>query len=813
MRFFDRSLQDVRFAMRSMKRSPGFFGIAVLVLALGIGMSTAIITVLHTVVLRDLPVPNPDDLVVLYAEDLSRGFDHVPLLHSMFEEYAGAARVFESVAGLQYAGAWPLDFKDGDRVIRATGVLVTGDFFETLGGRATQGRTLQRSDYDLGAEPTIVISHAMWERDFTADPSVVGRRLQLVFSDHLVLTVVGVMPPAFNLPGGADYWIPLAATHGSSPEALARRGIDVIGRLGPGGTEAAALEEYERYFRTQTISTDWYQFDGVSHPLMESEVGAIRPALLIVSAAAALLLLIACFNIATLFLMRNSRRGHELYVRSALGASRGRIAGQLLTEGLLVALLGGVLGLLMVGPILQTFIAIAPAGLPRVGDIGLNAVSLVIGVGITALVAVLSGAVPALTVTSGRRATLLRGAPGRATGSRRGVRARRALVATQFGLTLVVLTASGLVVKSLLRLQDLDPGFRPDDVMFVELAGPIDRIGPLETTRRFFDRLIPSLEARPGIERATAVLSGPFSGSGGYDARFIAEGQTPEESESNPWLNLEVVTPGYFEAFGIPVRAGRLIDGSDREGAPPSVVISESAGAQIWPGGDLIGRRIRGARSDGPWYTVIGVVSETRYREYREPRPSIYFPAAQSPYPFHPTRLAVRTSGPPANAVSTIRQVVAETDPEILVAVVSPMNQLMESPLAQPRLNVLLLGAFALTALVLTTVGLYGILGFAVRQRRRELGIRQAVGASAGDVARVILKEGMTVALVGTAVGVALSLALGRTLSAVLFEVSPADPWTLVSISGFLVLVAVGASYFPARQAGRTDPNDLLRSE
>ena len=205
MRFFDRSLQDVRFAMRSMKRSPGFFGIAVLVLALGIGMSTAIITVLHTVVLRDLPVPNPDDLVVLYAEDLSRGFDHVPLLHSMFEEYAGAARVFESVAGLQYAGAWPLDFKDGDRVIRATGVLVTGDFFETLGGRATQGRTLQRSDYDLGAEPTIVISHAMWERDFTADPSVVGRRLQLVFSDHLVLTVVGVMPPAFNLPGGADY--------------------------------------------------------------------------------------------------------------------------------------------------------------------------------------------------------------------------------------------------------------------------------------------------------------------------------------------------------------------------------------------------------------------------------------------------------------------------------------------------------------------------------------------------------------------------------------------------------------------------------
>jgi len=815
MRLLDVILTDLRHAVRSAHRSPGFFVLATLILAAGIGMSTAIVTVLHTVALRGLPVPDQDELVVLHAEDLSRGFDHVPLTHAMFEEFARSTNALASVGGLQYAGAWPRDFLDGERHVRATGVVVTGAFFETLGTPAAVGRTLRASDYAPGSELAIVISHELWQREFAGEPDVLGRRLRFVFSDDLDLTVVGVMPPGFRLPGDADYWLPLPRMFGADPEALARVGIDVIGRLAPGVSAVAARDEYERYLRTQTLSSSdaYAELNGVAVPLLEAEVGHVKPVLLIVSAAAALLLLIACFNVAILLLMRSTRRDHELRVRSALGASRGRIAGQLVTESVTIAVAGGTVGYLLVGPSLRLFLRFAPEGLPRLQDLAVSGATLAIGVGTTALVAVLASVVPAVSVAATGRGAVLRSGHIRSTGSRRSVWTRRILVSAQFGLALVVLAGAGLVLRSFERLRSLEPGFEPEGVVHVELAGPLDVLGPPEETRAFFVRLLPALEARPGIERATALAIGPFSGSGGYDGRYTAEGQTSADAERNPWLNFEVVTPGYFQVFDIAAVSGRLLTESDREGAPLSAVVSERAAAALWPGENAVGRRVRTTAAGPEWYEVVGVVSDTRYREYRDPRPSIYFTTGQSPYPFQPTQLAVRAFGPTGSAVSTIRQVVGEIEPEILVAVVSTMSDLMQEPLAQPRLNALLLTVFAATALGLAAVGLYGVLAFAVRQRRRELGIRQALGATRSDVSRLVVREGLLVALGGTAVGLALSLALGRALQAVLFEVSPADPGTLAAALAFLTAVALGACVLPARRAATADPNELLRTE
>lgn len=807
---FDRFRQDTAYAMRSLRRSPGFFAIAVGVLGLGIGMSTAIASVLHTVALRDLPTPSPDELVLLHAEDLSRGFDHLPIRHAMFEEFVRSSRVLESATALQYAGSWPRDFADGDRVFRAAGVTVARGFFETLGRPVAHGRALRDEDYQTGSETVMVISDALWEREFARQPDAIGRGLRLVAGSRTPIRIVGIMPEEFRLPGGADYWIPLASLYSTAPVALDRVGVDVIGRLSPGASIEAASAEFQAFLGTQDAESGYREVAAVARSLTEAEVGEIRPALLIVTSAAALLLLIACFNVATLVLMRGSRRVPELRVRSALGASAARLTGQLTTESALLAGCGGLAGLALVGPILDVFIRLAPPGLPRVADIGFTATTFAIGVGGTVLVALLAGVLPVFGLVAASRGSLVRG--GRQIGNRRASVARRLLVSTQFGLALVVLAASGLVLKSLARLQALDPGFDTENVVLIELAGPADVIGEAGAAKQFFDRLLPDLEARAGVLRAAAVLSGPFSGSGGFDGRFAAEGQSPEQAESNPWLNLESVTPGYFETLGIQATGGRLLGREDGEGSPGVVLLSEDAARQIWPGEDPIGRRIQ-PLGDGESFTVVGIVPDTRYRAYRETRPSVYFSAGQAPFPFYPSRLVIRTSGSLATAIASVRQSVAAVDADVVAVVVSPMPELIAAPLAQPRLNVVLLSVFAGAALILAAVGLYAVLSFGVRQRRRELGIRQALGASAGDVAKVILTEGLTLAVGGAVVGLGLALAMGSTLRAILFEVDPADPVTLGGIVVLLGAVSLLACWLPARQAAQTDPNDLLRAE
>ncbi|MDX1395783.1 MAG: ABC transporter permease [Gemmatimonadota bacterium] len=817
MHGIDALLTDIRGALRSLRRAPAFFLVPVLVLAVAIGMATAIVTAFHAVALSGLPIPDHDRVVRLYAEDPSRGFDHVPLTHAMFEEFARASGTLESAGGVQYAGAWPNDFLDGDRHVRAPGVLVTGAFFETLGRPAALGRALEPADYETGSEPVIVIGHDLWQRDFGGDPSVIGRRLRFVRGDDLDLTIVGVMPDGFDLPGNAEWWIPLGRLYQEHAESLERIGIDVIGRLAPGRTIATAQQELGAYLASQTLSTsDAYRtVRPVGYTLIEAQVGDIRPILFVISAAATLLLLVACFNVTTLFLMRGSRRRHELAVRAALGASTARVARQVAVEAALVAVLGGGAGLLLVDPILRVFTALAPAGLPRLASIEPGTPAVLIGVGTTAIVAVLAGVVPAFTTAGSLRRDGARAGSGARTSSdRRAVGVRRGLVAVQFGLAMLVLSAASLVIQSLSRLPALDPGFDPHGVVHVQLAGPLDRLGPAEATRRVFDRLIPALEARPQIESATAINIGPFSGTGGYDGRYVAEGQTLEDAASNPWLNFDIVSPSYFEVFGIAPVSGRTLDGGDVDGAPLVAVLSAGAAESLWPGQDAIGRRIRTTSEGSSWYTVVGTIADTRYREYREPRPSVYFAAAQSPYDnFHPSQLAVRAAGPTGEAASAVRDVVAEIEPEVLVTVVEPFEDLMETPLAQPRLNALLLASFAGSALLLAGVGLYAVLAFAVRQRGREMGIRRAVGATGMDIAREVLREGLLVAVIGVSGGLVLALALGGTLGTVVFGIRPGDPITLGAVFGFLISVAAGACLLPARQAARSDPNALLRTE
>lgn len=814
MKLLDSFWIDLRSTFRSARRTPAFYALAIAILSIGIAMSTAMATALHTVVLRDLPVHEQDELVVLHAEDRARGLDHVPLSHAMFEEFRGGSTTLASAGAFHYAGAWPRDFRVGERHVRARGLDVAGAFFETLGATAALGRTLLPEDYGPTAEAVTVISHDLWVREFGADPGVLGQRLSLVFSDALELTIVGVMRPGFRVPGDTEVWLPLPRVYGADPAVLQRLSVDVMARLAPGASATTATLEIERYLAAQTISSSYAEsaLNGVGVPLHESEVGDVRPVLLIIATAAALLLLIACFNVAVLVLMRGSKRRSELQVRKALGASRRRVVSLLASEGIVIALVGGAVGWLMVDPLLAFLTRLAPEGLPRIQDLEASGAALAIAVGATTVVAVLSALFPAWSAASAAGSGL-RSGHARTTGSRMSLVGRRILVSAQFGLAVVVLSAAGLVLKTLDELQSLDPGFVAEGVVHAELAGPIDRIGPRETTAALFDRLLPALESRGSIDRAAAVNVGPFAGSGGYDARYVREGQSTTDAQTNPWLNFEIVSPGYFEVFDMPPRAGRLLAESDRAGSPLAVVLSESAADALWPAGDAVGRRIRTPREGSDWYEVVGIVADTRYREFRTPRPSIYFSASQSPYPIHPTQLVIRTSAGPAAAVSTLRQVVDETEPAVLVAAVNPLPDLMQRPLAQPRLNARLLTVFALTALLLAAVGLYGILAFAVRQRRRELGIRQALGASASDLVHAVLREGMIVALSGTAIGLALIVVLGQTLQALLFGVQPTDPLTLGGVLAFLAIVAFGACVFPAVQASRSDPSELLDAE
>src|SRR2546429_474497 len=615
----DAVLQDVRHAARSLLRTRGFSLTAILTLALGIGLATAVFTVADALLLRQLPVRDQDRLVVLWGQAPDRTYNY-PFGLDDAREFARHTRSLERVAFFSYYGAGTKPIRDGDEISLLRRSLVSGEFFDVLGARPALGRVLRATDDVTGAAPVLVLSYRAWQRRFGGDPHVLGRQV-LTYDDGVAYTIVGVMPQGLDDPRGTDCWAPVVPS--TVPEDLY-----VIGRIAAGRTAADAQDELTAFFRRPGGSRWGRDLRGVVHTLPRLILGDTRPALIVFAAAAGLLLLITCSNVANLLLVRGLARVREIAVRSALGAGRGQVIVQLLTENALLALVGGALGLAVAAGAVRIFVAFAPSGVPRLDEIQVNATALGGAVVITGIATLIFALAPAVITSRVELERALRSDPRHSTG-RRSRRATEALVAGQLALALLVLSAAGLIARSLIKLERVELSFEPSHLLIGDLTLRYDRFDTAAKPRALLEKLLSQVRAIPGVRGASPVVAVPFSGSGGWDGKPAAEGQTAGQAAAHPMLNMEGVAPDYFATPRLVVRRRRGFTGAHPQGAPPVVVLSESAARYYLGSDDPIRKRPGMGENFERTATVVGVVPDTRYRDLRDARASIYHPLRQ----------------------------------------------------------------------------------------------------------------------------------------------------------------------------------------
>ena len=815
---FEQWGQDLRLAWVGLRRARAFTAAAVLTLAVGIGGTTAMFALIQGVLLRPLPVPRQGRLVLAWKALPAAGSAHWPFRATEIDVISKESRVLESVAGVSYYDhPSPFAAVENGSASSISGAAVAGDFFRVLGVEPILGRALNRDDDVIGTEGVLVITHGLWQRRYGGSRDVIGRRL--IVSEH-PFAIVGVMPPQVECPHGVEAWMTVAASASTVTNPAFREGVlrdvDLIARLRPGATIEQAKSELSGLTSRLEAGAPPDAVRGWTPVVRSYEdvvVGDVRPALLLLFGAVGLVLLIASANAANLLLLRGEGRRPELAVRAALGAGPGRLARQLLAESLLLALAAGLAGLAVTWWTLRALVGLVPDGLPRVESVRIDAGVLLFTVAVAFLTAALAGLTPALSLA---RADLVghlrsggRGATGRA--ARPG---RRGLVVAQVALAVTVVAAAGLLTRSLLRLQAVDMGLAADRLVFVRLALPQAKYADGARRLQFLKDVVARLEATPGIAGATPVNTPPFAGTGGWDApEFTAEGQSAERAATNPSLNLESVLPNYFDTFDVKLVRGRGFTHADRRDAPDVAVVSEDVAAHTWPGDDPIGKRIKLGRLDAgePWRTVVGMARPTRYRELVRPRPTLYLPAEQ--FVAEADMLVLRTASPLALVAGLVREDVLGVDPDVQVRHVAPFTALLQGPLARPRFNAFLIGVFGIAALLLAAIGLYAVIAASVRQRYTEIGVRVALGATASDVRGLVLGEGLQLAGIGAAIGLAGAVVANRLLRGLLFGVRPLDPVSLLAAALLLVGVSALASYMPARRAARVDPVSMLRAE
>jgi putative ABC transport system permease protein len=803
---------DLHLAWRSLWRAKGFSTAAILTLALGIAGTTVIFTLIQGVLLRPLPVRNQDRLIVSWKELRSSGYAHYPFGDAEIEHTGEASRLLESVAGVTSNGALRWVVVENGVSEYVQGALVTGGFFDVLGVDALVGRALTRAEDKEGAEDVIVISHGLWQRRYGGSRDAVGRRVSI---NDRPFTIVGVMPPDVDYPAGTELWRTTRSVPTTGPFGdAARREVDLIARLRSGVSIPQAAGELTTLTRQYEAAVPAVTrgLAPVVHSFEQVVVGNVRPTLIVLLAAVALVLVIASANVANLLLMRGEARRTELAVRQALGAGRGRLVRQLLFESIVLTLVASAAALALTWWSLDALIAFIPDGLPRVESIRVD-VMVVVFTGLVALVtSMLAGIAPALWSVRKELVSQLRdggrGASGPAV--RKG---RRALVVAQVALAVTVVAAAGLVTRSLLRLQSVDIGLSADRLVLAELSLPYTRYVDRRNQEQFLDEIVARLEAVPAIAAATPVNVRPFSGDGGWDVpRFTAEGQSAERAAVNPALNLESVHHNYFGTFEVRIVRGRPFAPSDRRGALDVAIVSEDVAARTWPGQDPIGKRLKigGFDSTYGWKTVVGVAVATRYRDLARPRPTLYVPAPQ--FLVTAQLLVLRTTAPLELAASVTRESVKAIDPSVQVMRIAPFEAMLDGPLARPRFNASLLGLFGITALLLAAIGLAGVMATYVRQRDREIALRVALGATPGSIRRLVLGEALWMGALGSLTGLAAAAAATQLLRGILFEVDPLDPLTLTGAALVLMAAAALAAYGPARQAVRLDPASMLRN-
>jgi putative ABC transport system permease protein len=808
-------------ALRVLLKRPLFTAVAVLTLALGIGANTAMFSVVNAVLLRPAPFEAPERLVVVWASNpelaQKSGFpDKLPCSPAIFYDWQAESSTLSRMAMIRPN---PVSLSgDGDPELLGA-VHVTGEFFRLLGVHAAVGRTLLPEDDAVDAPRTVVFSHGLWQRRYGGDPGVVGRSVQI---NRASATVVGVMPRGFAFPRGAempsgygfaadpDVWVPLAL----APERRRNRGNRgslAIARLADGVRRSEAQAELETITaRMQQAYPETDKTWGVRiDPLPEQLTGDVKPGLVLLLGAVGLVLLIACGNVASLMLAQALARRREVAIRVALGAGRGRLAGQFLAESLLLALAGGGLGLFATFASLRTLEALIPATVPGASHLSLDLRVLAF----TALVSVTTGLVfglaPALQASGADPGEALKEGA-RAAGAARSRRTLGALVAAQVALTIVPLLGAGLLLKSFARLMDRDPGFRRQGLLtfYLELSGSkYDR----DATRSFTASLVERLRALPGVAAAGATTALPMSGSENLE-QIEVFGQPKPEPGKEIYVDDRAVTPGLFAALGIPLKRGRVLLDTDGAEQQKVAVVSESLARAHWPGEDPIGRRLTLNLDEPDWRTVVGVVGDVRHSGlHGDARGTVYRPLAQSPR--GDLFFAVRTLGEAGALTAPVRAAVRALDPDQPVDRVRTMEQVIADSVSGRRFNLVLLALFAGLALALSAIGVYGLTSYAVGQRLREIGLRLALGATPADVLRLVLRQALTVTVLGAGLGLLAGLALARLMSSLLFDVGATDPPTFAAAAGFLLLVALLASVMPGLRATRVDPANALREE
>jgi putative ABC transport system permease protein len=804
--------QDMRFGARMLFKKPGFTLIAAITLALGIGANTAIFSVVYAVLLRPLPFPEQDRLVIAWEKDLTTDNPFVELAVAEVRDWQAQNHSFTSLA-LMPTTVYGYGYTLTDRgdPIQLESSRVTGRFFSTLGAPAALGRVIDENDDQVNGAKVVVLSDQLWRERFNADPKIIGQTIML---SQEGFTVIGVMPSAFAFPRGVDLWIPLKV--GMPRRIVESRGetfLQAVGRLKPGVT----LDQAEADLNTiiARLAEQYPETESKGHrvvltPLPDYLFGDSKPALWALFAATGLLLLVAAANIANLSLARATSRRKELAVRAALGASRWRLAGQLLSESFALAICGGAAGVLLAYWLLDLLIAIAPADIPRLEDARLSGAALLVSLLCTLTTTVIFGLLPALSASRLDLNETLNDASAKLSGSRAGNRLRGALVVGEVALTIVLLVGATLILRSFVNLSRVNPGFDPGGVLTMQLRLTGAKYGMVDARREFFRQLIERLEARPGVIAASGVLIRPLEGVAGWDTDIFFDGQSPDDARRNPKANYETIHPHYFRVFGAALKAGREFDSRDNSGGQKVAIVNETTATRFFgSAANAVGKRINVGL--GGWMTIVGVAGDTRYRELQNARVDIYVPYEQSmPYLNH---FAMRTALGAANALALVRREVAALDPQLAVSRVATMDELVATQLARPRFSAVLLNWLSGLAALLAAVGIFGVTAYSVAQRSAEIGIRIALGARGADILKLVIGQGMRLAAVGVGIGLAASFALTRLISKLLFGVSATDPLTFTAIAALLTFVALLACYIPARRATKVDPMIALRTE
>ena len=805
-------LPSLRIALRSLRRTPGFTAVVVLTLAIGIGATTAIFSVVDAVLINPLPYPTADRLEMIWVTNPQQEIAKDVTSYPNFTDWQSQASTFEAMAAvfganLTLTGAGEPRLVPGERV--------TGRFFDLFGMPALHGRTLQEADTQPGREYVLVLSHTLWREHFGADASVIGRTVSVNARPY---EIVGVMPHEFSAIHTAQAWIPLSPS-GSLAQLTADRGpqwLEVIGLVKRGTPRESAQSEMSTIMGRLAE-----QYPGPNggrgillESLKETAVGDVRPTLLLLAGAVVLVLLIVCANVAGLLVARLSTRRREIAVRAAIGAGRGHLIRQLLVESVLLGAAGAAAGVGLAAWGLDALLAARPANLPRATEIHLSVETLIFAIAVSLLAALAFGLLPSLSLLRRDPSDNLRDdTRGSVGASGHGV--RRVLVVAEIALACVLVTGAGLLVRSFAAMQSDDPGFERERLFTMRLTLPSARYPQDVDSRTFYNSLIEKIDAIPGVERAGAMSSFMLlRGAGSSDSLRIEGAPPPPPGTPNEPVTIDVVTPTAFEALGVPLTRGRMFNSSDVPDGLSAVVVNEAFVRRFYPDRDPIGKRVTfsGFDSQRPieWLTIVGVIGDTRRSGFETPvREELYFPLSQagagSMYVF------VRTSGAPESVIAPVRAAVWSIDPQLAIALPRTIQAVMAGGIAEERFRMTLVAGFAATAILLAALGVYGLMAFATTQRMREFGLRLALGATPGRVLLTVMRDGFTLAAVGLGVGLVAAGLVARTMRQMLFGIGPFDPVTFAAMAAVLMASAGLATFLPARRATKVDPMIVLR--